>query len=65
VELGWIGRLDETGAQRHILLAAPERTPARPLVDRLLLVESAWSMPFRHAAGVDTMSLAALLTPVH
>jgi membrane protein len=37
IGIGWVGRLDEPGEGRHVLLADPERTPAEPLIAALLL----------------------------
>ena len=34
--MDWIGRLEEQGAQRLVLLCAPERTPAEPLIAAFL-----------------------------
>jgi membrane protein len=61
VALGWCGRLDEEGAQRHVLLIDPGRTPAQPLVDRLLLQEQRATAVFRQRAGLATMNVAELL----
>jgi membrane protein len=41
VELGWVGRLDEQGAQRHVLLGEPHSLLAGPLVEALLLAPAA------------------------
>ena len=59
--LGWCGRLDEEGAQRHVLLIEPERTPAQPLVDRLLLQDQASTAAFRQRSGWAGMAVADLL----
>lgn len=61
VELGWVGRLDEDGAQRHVLLADAAVTPAAPLVDRLLLAPGSGVAAFRRQAGIEGMTLEALL----
>lgn len=61
VELDWIGRLEEGGAQRLVLLCDPGRTPAAPLIDRLLLQPSAETQAFRLQAGVESVSLEELL----
>ncbi len=37
VALDWVGRLDEDGAQRFVMLCDPASTAAAPLVERLLL----------------------------
>jgi membrane protein len=62
IEFGWVARIDEDGAQRHVLLADPGVTQARPLIDRLLLAPEPVVEPFRRHAGVDGMTLAALLS---
>ena len=59
--LGWCGRLDEEGAQRHVLLIAPAHTPALPLIDRLLLRDHRATQDFRQRAGLGGMSVADLL----
>ena len=59
--LGWCGRLDEDGAQRHVVLIEPSRTPAQPLVDRLLLAEQRSTAAFRHRSGLAHMTVAELL----
>jgi len=61
IALGWCGRLDEAGAQRHVLLIDPPRTLALPLVNRLLLREQRSTAAFRHRAGLATMTVAELL----
>ena len=61
VALGWCGRLDEEGDQRHVLLIDPPRTLALPLVNRLLLQEQRSTAAFRHRAGLGTMTVAELL----
>ena len=60
-ELGWCGRLDEQGAQRHVLLIHPLHTPAQPLVDRLLLQDQRKTQAFRRSAGLAAMTVADLL----
>lgn len=61
VELGWVGRLDEDGAQRHVLLADPGLTPVQALVDRLLLADLPSSQAFRQRARLAELRLADLL----
>ena len=60
-ELGWCGRLDEDGAQRHVLLIHPLHTPAQPLIDRLLLHDQQRTATFRQQAGLAAMMVADLL----
>jgi len=57
----WLARLDEEGAQRFVLLCDPESTPARPLIDSLLLQPDERVALFRDRAGVDRLMLAELL----
>jgi membrane protein len=59
--LGWCGRLDEEGAQRHVLLIEPPHTSAQPLVDRLLLQDQASTAAFRQRSGWAGMTVADLL----
>jgi len=61
IALGWAGRLDEAGDQRHVLLIDTQRTLALPLVDRLLLQERQVSAAFRHRTGIGTLTVAELL----
>ena len=60
-ELGWCGRLDEDGAQRHVLLIHPGHTPAQPLIDRLLLQDHRMTQAFRQRAGLGALNVADLL----
>ena len=60
-ELGWCGRLDEDGAQRHVLLIHPGHTPAQPLIDRLLLQDHRMTQVFRQRAGLGALNVADLL----
>ena len=60
--LGWCGRLDEPGAQRHVLLINPVNTMALPLIDSLLLREQRVSQAFRRRAGLVNLTVADLLT---
>ncbi len=59
--LDWIGRLEEEGVQRNVLLCEPASTPAAPLVERLLLDPGVEADPFRERARLQAMSLAELL----
>jgi membrane protein len=58
VGLDWVGRLDEEGGARHVLLCDPERTAVTPLVDALLLTPGAATRAFRQHACVEDMTLA-------
>jgi membrane protein len=59
--LGWCGRLDEPGAQRHVLLIDPANTAAQPLLDRLLLQDTDNTAQFRQRSGWAGLSVADLL----
>lgn len=61
VELDWAARLDEGGAQRHVLLCEPGSTPAGPLMAALLLQPSDDLGHFWQQAGFESMSLKDLL----
>lgn len=61
VGIDLVGRLDEDGAQRYVLLGDPARTAASGLVDALLLAPGEASRGFRRLAGLDRASLADLL----
>jgi membrane protein len=56
-----VGRLDEDGAARHVLLVDPVRTPAAPLLDALLLAPGPASARFRQQARLGDMTLSELL----
>jgi len=60
-QLGWCGRLDEDGAQRHVLLIDVASTPAQPLVDALLLQDDRFSDAFRRTAGLPHMTVQQML----
>ncbi len=59
--LDWVARLEEGEPGRLVLLVDPASTPARGLVERLLLRPGAASARFRDVAGVDRWTLADLL----
>ncbi|GAP35592.1 YihY family inner membrane protein [Piscinibacter sakaiensis] len=61
VALDWVGRLDEPGAARYLLLCDPARTPAAPLVAQQLLAPSAGVQGFWRRAGVEGLVLGDLL----
>lgn len=61
VAMDWLGRLDEEGAARHVLLCDPATTPAAPLVDAMLLGPGSASAALRREARLDALTLAALL----
>lgn len=61
IELDWVARLEEGGAQRHVLLCEPPQTPAAPLVARLLLDPAAEAQPFWRRTGLELLTLAEVL----
>jgi membrane protein len=61
VELDWVGRLDEAGNPRHVLLCDPAATPAQPLLATMLVEPSAGLVGFWRRAGFDAMNLRELL----
>lgn len=64
VALGWVGRLDEAGEPRFVLLADPASTALGPWFDRLLLVPSEGTGELRAALAPDRLRLADVLPAV-
>ncbi|HRP28230.1 MAG TPA: YihY family inner membrane protein [Burkholderiaceae bacterium] len=63
VDLDWVGRLDEDGSPRYVLLCDPAATPARPLLAQLLLEASPAIRGFWRRADFDTLTLADIVAP--
>lgn len=61
LQLDWIGRLDEAGAPRLVLLVEPVATPIKPLVQLLLLSPSLAVDTFWQRAALGEITLAAAL----
>lgn len=61
VAMDWVARLDEEGGQRLVLLADPGATPARPLIDALLIGPSPLARQTRERLGADRLLLADLI----
>ncbi len=59
--MDWLGRLDESGAQRLVLLCAPEQTLAQPLLQGMLAERNAGLLPLWRRSDWDRVSLAELL----
>jgi len=59
--LDWVGRLEEEGQQRYVLLCDPAHTPLAPLIDALLLAPIEALAPARGKLGVDAIVLAEVL----
>jgi len=58
VGIDWVGRLDEAGVQRLVLLAEPTATRLAPLVTQLLLEPGAATQTFWQRASLGEMTLA-------
>ncbi len=61
IALGWVGRLQESGDARHVLLCDPATTPVAPWFDRLLLGPAAGAAAFREAIAPEALPLARVL----
>ena len=61
VAIDWVGRLDEPGGGRYVLLCDPLRTLAQPLVDRLLLDRTPAVERFWQRAQLDRILLADIV----
>ncbi len=61
VAMDWAARLDEAGAQRHVLLCEPSATPAGPLVAAMLVAPSPDLSGFWSRAGFEGMTLQEVL----
>lgn len=61
VEMNWIGRLDEAGAQRYVMLGDPASMRAAPLIDALLLAPSAATAAFERRAALSSLTVADLV----
>jgi membrane protein len=59
--LDWVARLDEESGQRLVLLVDPLTTPARALIDEMLLEPSAAARMFRERAGIERLMLGELI----
>jgi len=61
VMLDWVGRLEEEGGGRHVLLCDTASTSAAPLLSQLLLDPNPVTRGFWQRAGFEGMSLADLI----
>jgi membrane protein len=61
VALDWVGRLDEEGQPRYVLLCDPARTPLLPLVDAMLMAPIEALAPARGRLGIAAVVLAEVL----
>ncbi|WP_077038113.1 YihY family inner membrane protein [Pelomonas sp. KK5] len=65
LSLDWLGRLDESGVQRLVLLCVPEQTPAAPLLRAMLAERHAALQPLWQRSDWDRVSLKDLLRVDH
>jgi membrane protein len=61
IEIDWVARLDEDGAQRLVLLGDPAAMSASPLIDALLLRPSRSTAAFSRHSGFAQLTAAELL----
>jgi len=61
VEMDWVARLDEEGGQRLVLLADPASTPARALINALLLENTPATRAFRERTGLERLTVGDLI----
>lgn len=61
VVIGWVGRLDEPGNPRHVMLCDPVSTAAMALFDKVLLDPSLGLTEFRTCAGFQHMKLTDVI----
>jgi membrane protein len=59
--IDWIGRLEEAGDARYVMLCDPAKTPARRLLSQLLLEPTPSLNAFWEHAGFDEMMVADLM----
>ncbi len=61
VSINWVGRLNEKGDPRYVLLCDPSVTMVRALIAALLIEPSAALTGFWQRAGFDSMTLSELI----
>ena len=61
LRLGWVGRMDDDAAKRHVLLCDVAATCAEPLIDQLLLAPDFRTQPFRQRAALGEVTIAELI----
>lgn len=61
VAIDWVGRLDEDGGSRYVLLCDPVSTVAQPLLAKVLLDPSPSLSGFWQQAGFDQMTVQQLI----
>ena len=63
VDMDWVGRLDEDGNARYVLLCDPQTTPAHPLLAQFLLHSTPAIQGFWRRADFDALTLADIVAP--
>ncbi|MEX8500055.1 YihY family inner membrane protein [Leptothrix ochracea] len=59
--LDWVGRLDEGGEPRHVLLIDPARTLAKPMLEQMLLSHEPETAAFWAVTQLENAALDALI----
>jgi membrane protein len=62
VGIDWVGRLEEPGSARYVLLCEPSTTPAQPLLAQLLLDPATSLQGFWQRARFDQLTLADIVS---
>jgi len=60
--LDWVGRLEEDGEPRQVLLVDAADTRIEPLVTRLLIARQPGNAAFLIAGGIESMTIAQALS---
>jgi membrane protein len=61
IDMDWMARIEEGGAQRIVLLVDPVRTSASALIDRTLMAPNGATQALRQRLQLDAMTLAELI----
>jgi membrane protein len=61
MRLGWVARVDDDTAKRHVLLCDAASTSAEPLIDQLLLAPDGRTQSFRQRAQLGRLTVAELI----
>lgn len=59
--LGWVGRLEEAGAPRHVLLCNPDTAPLAPWFDRFLIGPAPGAPALRRGLNAQGLTLGSVL----
>lgn len=62
VDIDWVGRLDESGSARYVLLCNPQTTPAKPMLEKVLLDPAPAVRGFWEHARFSDLTLQHVLT---